>query len=99
MKKSTTQKKLRRLGDITEDLEPLLFELAVDHDLQRGEILALIFNWINVHVPEAIEEYTDGSEVEYYYGPKRNLEYHVNEVNISKLIENFCKREAVRDIK
>lgn len=61
--------KLRRLGDITSDLEPLLFELAVDHDMQHGEILAQIYNWLIVHVPSQREEYVSGGSP-IFYGPK-----------------------------
>lgn len=38
--------KLRPLGNITSDLEKLLEELVDEHDLQTGEILALIYYWI-----------------------------------------------------
>ena len=60
----------RRLGDITADLETLLEETIDDHDLQTGEILALVYNWIRVHRPSAVEEYLDGSNPVFFYGPK-----------------------------
>lgn len=64
------QKKLRRLGDITSDLEKLLLELHVDHDMQHHEVLGLIHAWQMVHVPGQVEVYTkDGSSPVYYYGP------------------------------
>lgn len=30
-----------------------LYELSIDHDLQHGEVLALIFSWLNIHVPNS----------------------------------------------
>ena len=66
--------KLRPLGDITQDLEPLLFEMVEKHDLQTHEILAIIKGWIDVHYPDANEEYLDGSSPVLKgikYGPKK----------------------------
>lgn len=59
-------KKLRKLGDIMLDMEPLLEELVDSQDLQKGEILALIDWWVNIHRPEAIEQYMDGSNPIFY---------------------------------
>lgn len=64
---------MRPLGNITLDLEPLLLELAEDHDLQKGEILGLICSWIDVHYPGAIEEYNEGGNPIYYYGAPEGL--------------------------
>jgi len=50
---------MRRLGDITLDMEQYLEELVDDHDLQRHEILGLIDYWIRYHRPGALEEYVD----------------------------------------
>ena len=61
---------MRPLGDITLDMEVLLNEIIDDHDLQLGEILALIKVWVEIHAPGAIEEYEDGSNPVYYYGHK-----------------------------
>ena len=62
---------MRPLGEVTGDLEDLLYEMCLDHDLQRGEVLALVKNWIDVHCPEAIEEYDeDNSNPVYLYGHK-----------------------------
>lgn len=64
-------KKLRRVGDITLDLEPLLEELAVGHDLQHGEILALIHAHLMIHHPASREEYDAGGHPIFFYGPER----------------------------
>ena len=60
---------LRALGDITDDLEPLLFEMTEGHKLQRQEILAIIDSWIVGHAPHANPTYTsDGSHPVVYIG-------------------------------
>lgn len=50
------------------DMELLLTELTVVHDLQWGDVLYLVYSWLTVHAPEAREEYTDGSNPIFYYG-------------------------------
>jgi len=54
-------RKLRPLGQVTQDMEPLLFEMCDDHDLQHGEILGLVKAWLDIHYPAGREEYVDGS--------------------------------------
>ena len=61
--------KLRPLGDITQDLEPLLLEMVEQHEMQWGEILHVIYGYLKVHCPDAREEYTSGGNPEFYYGP------------------------------
>ena len=61
-------KKLRPLGQITEDLEPLILEMVDKHHLQFGEILNLIHGYLVIHCPHAQEEYKDGSSPTFYYG-------------------------------
>lgn len=65
--------KLRPLGKITSDLEPLILEMAVDHDLQHGEILNLIRGYLEIHLPEQKEKYVDKSRVVFYYGPEEGV--------------------------
>lgn len=65
---------MRRLGDITLDMEELLFEMIEEHDLQWGEVLALIKCWLEIHAPEAQEVYTDGDSPIFYYGPRKESE-------------------------
>lgn len=67
-------KKLRPLGEITADLEPLLLEMAIDHDLQHGEILNLIRGYLEIHVPDQREEYEDNTVPIFYYGHRENHE-------------------------
>lgn len=68
------KKKLRPLGDITQDMEKLLEEMTDEdnHGLQHGEVLALVYTWLCVHAPQAKEEYLDGTHPIYYYGPKND---------------------------
>lgn len=63
-------KKLRKVGDITLAMEPLLLELAVEHELQMGEILALVKAYLEIHALDCIEQYVDGTRPIYYYGHK-----------------------------
>jgi hypothetical protein len=51
-------------------MEPLLLEL-IDHELQHGDILNLIRGYLEIHCPGAREEYDEGGNPEFYYGPKR----------------------------
>lgn len=63
--------KLRPLGHITSDLELLLEEMTDQHEMQNGEILALVYNWLKVHAPQATEVYEDDTNPEFYYGPRK----------------------------
>lgn len=68
------KKKLRKLGDITTDLEPLLLEMVVDHELQMGEVLNLIRGYLEIHCPNCKEVYVkDGSNPIFFYGANGNL--------------------------
>ena len=64
---------MRPLGKITDDMEELLYEMVDDHKMQKNEVLSIIASWIDVHYPDAIEMYEDGSNPIFYYGPKDNL--------------------------
>lgn len=55
----------------TFELEAVLDDLTENHGLQWGEVLALVHNWLSVHSPGSQEEYEDGSNPIYYYGPKK----------------------------
>lgn len=61
---------LRRVGDIMLDMEKLLFELHIDHDMQHGEVLYLINGWQKIHVPSQIETYTSDGTHPVLYGTK-----------------------------
>lgn len=64
--------KKRTIGKLLLELEELLDEAIDVHELQTGDILSLIFSHLQVHRPDAFEEYTDGTgRPEMYYGVKR----------------------------
>ena len=67
------RKKLRPLGHTLLDLEKILLEMTQDHDLQWGDVLNLIKGYLEVHCPGSQEEYIDGSNPEFYYGPKKGI--------------------------
>jgi hypothetical protein len=68
------KKKLRPLGDITADLEPLLLEMTESHKMQVHEVLGVIHAYLMVHCPDAFEEYEDGSgSPVLWYGTKEKL--------------------------
>jgi hypothetical protein len=68
------KKKVRPTGDIMLDMEKLLLEMAIDHDMQWYEILNLVHGYLQVHCPNSQETYTkDGSHPVFYYGPKEGL--------------------------
>lgn len=64
----TLVKKIRPFGQITDDLEPLIQEMANDHKMQWGEILAIIYGYLMVHCEENREVYEDNTNPKYYYG-------------------------------
>lgn len=66
-----SKKKLRPLGHTLLDLEKLLLEMTVDHDLQWGDVLNLVRGYLEVHVPGAQEKYTAGGSPIFYYGPQK----------------------------
>ena len=61
----------RKMGDIIQDFEDLAAEVAIEHELQMGDILSLVFNYMRVHYPQCVEIYEDGSNPEFYYGVRR----------------------------
>lgn len=60
----------RSFGSITNDLEVILLEMTEEHELQWGEILNIVRGYLEVHCPDAREEYTeDRTHPVFYYGP------------------------------
>lgn len=64
--------KIRPLGHTLLDLEKLILEMCVDHDMQWGDVLNLVRGYMEVHVPGAQEEYTSGGNPVFYYGPLKS---------------------------
>ena len=68
-----SKKKLRPLGDIMLDMEPLLMEMTHSQELQWHEVLNLVKGYLEVHCPEGREEYVGGGSPVFYYGPAEGL--------------------------
>lgn len=68
-KKSQKRKELAPLGQLLLEIEPYLERFVDEHDLQKGDILALISIWIDIHRPECKETYLDGTQPKLKYGP------------------------------
>lgn len=58
----------RKLGDILLDLEDILDEMYLDHDMQVGDVMALVYANSVIHYPDSIEEYNDGTNPTFKYG-------------------------------
>jgi hypothetical protein len=65
----------RRLGDILLDMEPLIQEAMDDHDLQWGDMLGLIYTYLQVHYPDHKEVYIEnGKSPVFFYGPEESID-------------------------
>lgn len=56
------------IGDILLQHEKVLLKM-VKHGLQWGDILNITRGYLEVHCPNAREEYTSGGHPIFYYGP------------------------------
>jgi hypothetical protein len=63
------KKKLRPLGNVLLDIEPLYLEI-VSHNLQRSDIIGLMLQYDETHGldSELLEHYTDGTTAVTYHG-------------------------------
>jgi hypothetical protein len=66
-------KKIRPLGEILLDLEVIVEEIVDDHDLQWGDVLNVVHGYLEVHYPNAQEQYEVGGSPIFFYGPKERL--------------------------
>lgn len=72
--KKRKKKKIRPLGEILLDIEPLILEAAEDHDLQHGDFYGILHAYLDVHLPDNKEVYTeDGSSPVFFYGHKSRI--------------------------
>lgn len=66
-------KRVRPYGEILLDMEVLRNELIDDHSVQWADLIYELYGWLEVHRPDAREEYLDGTgHPVLYYGPKEN---------------------------
>lgn len=72
---SKKTRKLRPLGEVLLDIEPLYRELMIGHKLQRSDLLGLIFQYDQTHglTDDVVETYTDGTKAVTYHGHKDGL--------------------------
>ena len=71
--------KKQSMGDILLEHERVLLKM-VDQGLQWGDILNLTRGYLEVHAPGAQEEYDEGGNPIFYYGPSLSFE-NENKVN------------------
>lgn len=71
---------MRPAGQILLEMEELRNELLDDHDMQWGDLIYELYGWLEIHRPDAREQYLDGSHPKLFYGPEESL----NEVIRSK---------------
>ncbi len=65
--------KMRSLGEIMLDLEPLILEMVEQQEMQYSDVLGIIFSYMEVHCPNAREKYMDGTSPIYFYGPREEF--------------------------
>lgn len=65
--------KPRKLLEILLDLEVIIDEMADDHEMEWGDIRALVMNHLKVHHPGSREHYVDGGYPVDFYGPEEEL--------------------------
>lgn len=64
------KKPKRKFGNILLDLEEILDEMIDEHEVQMGDVLNLVRGHLEIHRPDCIEEYIDGTNPKFFYGPK-----------------------------
>ena len=60
----------RTIGEALFDLEEILDDLIDNHELQWGDLLNIVYGHLVVHRPDAQEEYEEGGNPIFYYGPE-----------------------------
>lgn len=68
------KKKIRPLGEIYLEMEPLILEAMLDHDLQYHDFLGDMYGYLGAHCPNNREIYVeDGTSPVFYYGHHSGL--------------------------
>jgi len=60
---------MRSAGQILLEMEELRNELIDDHDMQWGDLFYELHGWLEIHRPDAREEYVDGGHPVFSYKP------------------------------
>lgn len=55
------------LGQLTDKMEPILQAMVDDQGMQMGEILNIIRGYLEIHRPECVELYDDGTRPIFMY--------------------------------
>lgn len=68
-------KKLRPLGHVLLDMEPLYRELMLGHQLQRSDVIGLMLQYDETHglTQSVLETFMDGTKAVTYHGHKDGL--------------------------
>lgn len=71
--------KLQPMSEVTQELENVLQKMTDPngHDLQWGEVEAIVMRWLEIHAPHAEEKYVDGTLPIHLYG---HQEYVTNKL-------------------
>ena len=56
------------MGDVMHEFEAVIDKMAKTHDLQKGEVLALVSRYMDIHYPGSVEQYKDGTTPFEFYG-------------------------------
>lgn len=56
------------MGDVMHDVEAVVTKMIGEHDMQKGEVMALFSRYIDIHFPDAIEKFEDGTLPFEFYG-------------------------------
>ena len=62
-----------KLGDRLLELEEVIDKMIDENDLQWGDVLNLVHGHLQVHRPDAQEDYVAGGSPVFFYGPKEHL--------------------------
>lgn len=73
--KKNKKGKLRPIGHILLEMEPLYRELMIGHELQRSDLIGIILQYDETHglTESVVETYMDGSKAVTYHGHKTGL--------------------------
>ena len=77
--KNNSKYVLRPFGKLTDDLEKICGEAAESHELQAGEIITWVYNYLMIHYPDSIEKYVDNTVPVLYYGHQDYIRTNTDE--------------------
>lgn len=63
-------KKIRPFGLVSINFKNLISEMKKNQKMTDKEIYELVYSYLEIHCPDSREEYVDGGNPLFYYGPK-----------------------------